>query len=272
MSCDACMARCTPGSRAPHGAVQRGASRFPTSARAACRQTVHRARRRVRSDRRRFPADEAARRRLIERFRSALEARDEKTLRELLAPDVTSTADGGGKVHAAPRVLRGVDLVAKVLLGLERGIYRGRARHELASVNGETGSLLLLDGRLHAVTAFETDGERILDMHSQDARAMGETEQRLHVLAAWREAPFYSDRERAALAWTVAVTLVAETHVPDEVWEQVRRHFDEDEIVALTWAIVAINSWNRLTVSTRQPAGTYRSPQGPAASAEAESA
>ncbi len=97
-----------------------------------------------------------------------------------------------------------------------------------------------------------------LDMHTQDARADGETEQRLHALAAWREAPFFDDRERAALAWTEAVTLVAESHVPDEVYEQARQHFNEKELIDLTLAITNINAWNRLNVAFRTPAGTYR--------------
>lgn len=105
-----------------------------------------------------------------------------------------------------------------------------------------------------------------LDMHSKDARAMGESEERLHMLAAWHEAPCYSERERAALAWTEALTLVHEGHAPDEVYEEVRRHFTEREIVELTIAIVAINGWNRLGIGFRTPAGRYR-PR--AASAEA---
>jgi AhpD family alkylhydroperoxidase len=97
-----------------------------------------------------------------------------------------------------------------------------------------------------------------LDMHSKDARAAGETEQRLYALSAWHEAPFYTPRERAALAWTESVTRVADTHVPDDVYAEVRVHFTEPEIVALTFALVAINSWNRLCVSFRIPAGTYQ--------------
>src|ERR1044072_6206284 len=85
-----------------------------------------------------------------------------------------------------------------------------------------------------------------LDMHTKDARALGETEQRLYALSAWRETPFFSDRERAALEWTEAITRIAETHVPDDVYERVRQHFDERELVALTLAAVAINAWNRL--------------------------
>src|SRR5688572_5778836 len=102
-----------------------------------------------------------------------------------------------------------------------------------------------------------------IDMHTKDARAQGETEQRLYGLSAWRETPFYSARERAALEWTEAVTPVGETHVPDEIYERVRQHFDESELVALTFAVVVINSWNRLTVSFRVPVGTYQ-PQTPA--------
>jgi AhpD family alkylhydroperoxidase len=98
-----------------------------------------------------------------------------------------------------------------------------------------------------------------LDMHSKDARAEGETEQRLYLLNAWREAPsLYSERERAALAWTEAVTLVSEGHVPDAVYEEVRGHFTEQELVALTLAVVAINGWNRLNVAFRMEAGSYR--------------
>jgi AhpD family alkylhydroperoxidase len=97
-----------------------------------------------------------------------------------------------------------------------------------------------------------------IDMHTKDARAQGETEQRLYLVSAWREAPLYSDRERAALEWTEAVTNVGETAVPDSVFERVRQHFDEAELVALTFAVVAINSWNRLAVSFRADVGTYQ--------------
>jgi AhpD family alkylhydroperoxidase len=97
-----------------------------------------------------------------------------------------------------------------------------------------------------------------IDMHSKDARAEGETEQRLYSLDAWREAPFYSDRERAALEWTEAVTLVASTRVPDEAYEAVRAQFSEDEIKTLTLAIGMINVWNRLNVSFRAVSGNYK--------------
>jgi len=98
-----------------------------------------------------------------------------------------------------------------------------------------------------------------IDMHTIDARARGETEQRIYLLDAWREAPFYSDRERAALAWTEAVTLVGRTHVPDDVYDEARRHFSEEELVNLTWAVVVINGWNRVAVSFRSEPGKYRS-------------
>ncbi|MGH2614829.1 MAG: carboxymuconolactone decarboxylase family protein [Thermomicrobiales bacterium] len=97
-----------------------------------------------------------------------------------------------------------------------------------------------------------------LDMHSKDARARGESEQRLYLLNAWRESPFYSDRERAALLWTEALTLVADTHVPDTVYEEVRREFTDDELVGLTMEIVAINGWNRLNVAFRTVPGAYQ--------------
>ena len=97
-----------------------------------------------------------------------------------------------------------------------------------------------------------------IDMHTKDARSLGETEQRIYALSAWREAPFYSDRERAALDWAEALTSIAETHAPDEVFARVREHFEEPELVALTFAIVAINGWNRLATSVRTPVGTYQ--------------
>lgn len=97
-----------------------------------------------------------------------------------------------------------------------------------------------------------------LDMHSKDARAAGETEQRLYLLEAWRETPFYSERERAALAWTEALTLVADNHVPDEVYDKACQHFSEQELVNLSLAVVAINGWNRLNIGFRTEAGAYQ--------------
>lgn len=100
-----------------------------------------------------------------------------------------------------------------------------------------------------------------LDMHAKDARAAGETEQRLYVLPAWREAPFYSDRERAALEWTEAVTLISQNDVPDAMYERVREHFNEKELVDLTLAIASINTWNRLAISFRSEVGSYQPKQ-----------
>ncbi|ABF41122.1 Alkylhydroperoxidase AhpD [Candidatus Koribacter versatilis Ellin345] len=100
-----------------------------------------------------------------------------------------------------------------------------------------------------------------LDMHSKDARAAGETEQRLYGLNAWREAPYYTDRERAALAWTEAVTNVQQGHVPDSVFEETRKFFSEEELVNLTYAINQINSWNRFAIAFRAEAGTYQPAQ-----------
>jgi alkylhydroperoxidase family enzyme len=95
-------------------------------------------------------------------------------------------------------------------------------------------------------------------MHTKDARAAGETEQRLYGLSAWREAPFYSARERAALAWTEAVTLVTQGHVTEEVYALARAQFSDKELADLTLAIVAINGWNRLAIAFRKEAGTYQ--------------
>ena len=97
-----------------------------------------------------------------------------------------------------------------------------------------------------------------LDMHTKDARTEGESEQRLYSLSAWRETPFYTPRERAALAWTEAVTLVAEGGVPDDVYEAALEHFAEKELVDLTMAVVAINGWNRLNVAFRTVPGDYK--------------
>jgi len=98
-----------------------------------------------------------------------------------------------------------------------------------------------------------------LDMHSKDARALGETEQRLYLLSAWRESPQYSERERAALEWTEAVTLIAQSHVSDETYQRVKPHFSPEELVNLTLAIGTINAWNRLVISFRVTPGSYKS-------------
>jgi AhpD family alkylhydroperoxidase len=96
-----------------------------------------------------------------------------------------------------------------------------------------------------------------IDMHSKDARTCGETEQRLYGLSVWRETPFYTERERAALAFTEAVTLIAENRVPEEVFEQARQQFSDEELVKLMIAIVTINAWNRFTIFGDVP-GSYQ--------------
>lgn len=97
-----------------------------------------------------------------------------------------------------------------------------------------------------------------VDMHTKDARAGGESEQRLYAVAVWRETPFFSERERAALAWTEAVTLISRDQVPDEVYELARKYFNEKELVDLTMAVIVINGWNRLAITFRTVAGTYQ--------------
>jgi AhpD family alkylhydroperoxidase len=96
-----------------------------------------------------------------------------------------------------------------------------------------------------------------LDVHWKDLRAAGEDEQRLYSLDAWRECPYYTGRERAALAWTESVTLVADGHVPDAVFDEARAHFGEKELADLTLAVAAINAWNRLSIAARLKPGTY---------------
>jgi AhpD family alkylhydroperoxidase len=140
-------------------------------------------------------------------------------------------------MHVTPGVIQ-------AMLGLERQVRQAGFDHQL------------LD--LVRMRASQINGcAYCLDMHSKDARANGETEQRLYGLEAWRETPYYSARERAALEWTEALTLVSETHVPDDVYERVREQFSEDELVHLSLAIVAINGWNRLNVAARTVPGDY---------------
>jgi AhpD family alkylhydroperoxidase len=97
-----------------------------------------------------------------------------------------------------------------------------------------------------------------IDMHSKDARADGETEQRLYALSAWEETPFFTNRERSALAWTEAVTLITEGHVPDAVYQEAKKSFSEEELVNLTLAVITINAWNRLAISFRSVPGEYQ--------------
>jgi alkylhydroperoxidase family enzyme len=102
-------------------------------------------------------------------------------------------------------------------------------------------------------------------MHTKDARSLGESEQRLYLLNAWREAPFYNERERAALAWTEAVTLISDSHASDEDYAAARAQFSEQELVNLTMAIISINGWNRLAISFRAVPGNYEPPRRHAA-------
>ncbi len=101
-----------------------------------------------------------------------------------------------------------------------------------------------------------------VDMHTKDATALGVDPQRLYLTVAWREAPCYSPRERAALAWCESLTLLADSDVPDDLYDEVRDHFDQSEVVALTLAVVAINGWNRFAVGLRSPVGSYQPPEG----------
>ena len=134
--------------------------------------------------------------------------------------------------------------ILQAMLGLEKQVSKGGLDNTL------------LD--LVRMRASQINGcAYCLDMHSKDARAAGETEQRLYGLSAWRETPYYSARERAALEWTEALTLVSDGHVPDEVFERVRQEFSEDELAHLSLAIVAINGWNRLNVAARTGPGDY---------------
>jgi len=97
-----------------------------------------------------------------------------------------------------------------------------------------------------------------IDMHWKDARAAGESEMRLYSLDAWRESPFYSEQEQAALEWTESLTRVSETHAPDDVFELVRAQFDDKQLAELTWAIAAINAWNRMAIGFRAQPGAYK--------------
>ena len=133
----------------------------------------------------------------------------------------------------------------KAMLGLEQQVRNSGLDEKL---------LLLVKFRVSQINGCAY----CLDMHSKDLRAAGETEQRRYLLDAWRESPFYSERERAALSWAEAVTRVSEDHVPDAVYEQARSQFTEEELVNLTLAVVAINGWNRLSISLRAVPGSYQ--------------
>ena len=134
--------------------------------------------------------------------------------------------------------------VIQAMLGLERQVQKAGL---------DTALLDLVRMRASQINGCSC----CLDIHSKDARANGETEQRLYGLTAWRDTPYYSASERAALEWTEVLTLVSETHVPDEVYERVREQFSEDQLLHLTLAIVSINGWNRLNAAARTVPGDY---------------
>jgi AhpD family alkylhydroperoxidase len=136
------------------------------------------------------------------------------------------------------------------------GVYKAMSSLEEYLHHSELEPQLLL---LVKMRASQINGcAYCLDMHSKDLRANGESEQRIYGLDAWEETPYYTDRERAALAWTEAVTRVAVGHVPDQVYEEVRPHFSEKELADLTLAIAAINAWNRLAIAGRAVPGAYQ--------------
>lgn len=151
-------------------------------------------------------------------------------------------------------------------LNLNSPVYQAMLALEMSVRNAGKLETSLLE--LVRMRASQINGcAYCLDMHSKDARAEGETEQRLYCLPAWRETPFYTERERAALVWTEAVTLVAGEHVPDDVFDQARKQFSEEELTYLTLAIVAINGWNRFAISFRSVPGAYQ-PRAQAAAAK----
>ena len=136
----------------------------------------------------------------------------------------------------------------KAMLGLEQYLH---------SCGLEEGVIHLMKLRASQVNGCAY----CIDMHWKDLRAFGETEQRLYGLGAWEESPYYTERERAALAWTEAVTKIREGHVPDAVFEEVKKQFSEKEMADLTAVVATINAWNRLAIATRSVAGEYQPPQ-----------
>lgn len=135
------------------------------------------------------------------------------------------------------------------------GIHAVRGVEKAVRGSGLEASLL----ELIKTRASQLNGcAYCIDMHTKDARAAGETEQRLYALSAWRETSFFTPRERAALAWTEAITNIQQGHAPDDLYEEVRREFDEAELVRLTLAITQINTWNRIAIAFRAEPGTYQ--------------
>jgi AhpD family alkylhydroperoxidase len=129
--------------------------------------------------------------------------------------------------------------ISRAMVALEREIHIEPVLRELVRLRAS-----ILNGCAYCI-----------DMHTRKARKAGEAEQRLYAIAAWHEAPFFDERERAALALTDAITLIPETHVPADVFEEAARHFDNEELASLIWQIAAINAWNRVAVATRTPLG-----------------
>lgn len=139
--------------------------------------------------------------------------------------------------NLAPHAVKGMQEIEKYVAasGLERSLYE-LVKTRASQMNG---------------CAY------CIDMHTKDARKAGETEQRLYALPAWRETPFYTARERAALEWTEALTFISQNHITDDLYNRVAKHFDEKELIALTMAIVAINGWNRLSIAFATLPGTF---------------
>jgi AhpD family alkylhydroperoxidase len=135
--------------------------------------------------------------------------------------------------------------VVEAMLGLEKYLHQSGLEEKL---------LDLIKLRVSQINGCAY----CIDMHWKDLRGLGETEQRLYGLDAWQESPYYTDRERAALAWAEAVTNIKETHAPDDVYQETRKHFNEKELADLTLAISAINAWNRLAISARSVPGLYQ--------------
>jgi len=135
--------------------------------------------------------------------------------------------------------------VFEAMRGIESYLQKSELDHKLR---------LLIEVRVSQINGCAY----CIDMHWKDARAAGETEQRLYGLDAWQESPYYTERERAVLAWTEAVTNIREGHVSDEVFAEIKKYFNEKEIGDLTLAVAQINAWNRLAISARAPAGSYQ--------------
>jgi AhpD family alkylhydroperoxidase len=139
--------------------------------------------------------------------------------------------------------------------------YSPNALHAMYALEKYLKSSSIEEKLLHLIKlrASQINGcAYCIDMHSKDARAAGDTELRLYSLNAWRETPFFTSRERAALSWTEALTLISQNHAPDELYDSTRKEFSEQEIVDLTYAIATINAWNRLAIAMRAVPGEYQ--------------